>query len=197
MGCGLEGEEKSERMGERVGKESGGVERNGEVWERQRGGKGVQGKARPVQERETEGSQCHGSTTCAAVVPTHHTPAVVLAAPALVHAAPALVMWCCCAAADLVALGSKRGRTRRAARHEGMPPCLPALMYHVSRVGPRCSRSHGRRRAATRACGGRGSSDVYVLESDVVSCCLCLEECVLRSLSFWSRISALHRVKLV
>ena len=153
MGCGLEGEEKSERMGERVGKESGGVERNGEVWERQRGGKGVQGKARPVQERETEGSQCHGSTTCAghalanaALVPTHHTPAVVLAAPALVHAAPVLVMWCC-AAADLVALGSKRGRTRRAARHEGT--CLPALMYHVSRVGPRCSRSHGRRRAAT------------------------------------------------
>ena len=109
-------------------------------------GKGCKGKRGQCRSGRQRGASATGPQPAlghalanAASVPTHHTPAVVLAAPALVHAAPALVicsllltMWCC-VAADLVALGGKRGWTRRVndgTNLEGMPPCLP-----LSRVG--------------------------------------------------------------
>ena len=56
----------------------------------------------------------------------------------------------------------------------------------VSRVAspqPQPRASPGRHTSRWR---GRGSEDVYVLESDVVSCCLCREECALHSFSFWA-----------
>ena len=183
------------------------MERNGEAWGRLRGGKGVQGKARPVQERETEGSQCHGSTTCSrprlgerSVGPhaPHSSRCPCRSCPCSCRASPCHLLL----ALDYVVLRRRRPsrarwqarvdtkgeRRHESRRHASVPSPIPRW--------PRRSRSHGRRRVATRAGGGRVSSDVYVLESEVVSCCLCREECVLHSFSF-CRISALHEMKLV
>ena len=142
------------------------------------------------------GEQCHGSTTCSrprlgerSVGPhaPHSSRCPCRSCPCSCRASPCHLLL----ALDYVVLRLRRPsrarwqarvdtkgeRRHESRRHASVPSPIPRW--------PRRSRSHGRRRAATRAGGGRVSSDVYVLESDVVSCCLCLEECVLRSFSFW------------
>ena len=116
---------------------------------------------------------------------------LVLAAHALVRAAPALVL----AFDRLVPRHCRPGRAQGACEarlgipsHEGssraasvldasLGASVLVLHARVPKASPQPQQraSSGRHKSRRR---GRGSSDVYVLESDVVSCCLCLEECV-------------------
>ena len=180
----------------RVGKESGGVGRKGEACGRLRGGGGCEEE----KERASAGAGDRGEPVPRVLNLLSATPArersgplttLVLAAHALVRAAPALVL----AFDRLVPRHCRPGRAQGACEARlatKVPPvqhllgaslvasCCHARVPEASpQQQPRAP--SGRHKSRRR---GRGTSDVYVLESDVVSCCLCREECVLRSFSF-------------
>ena len=144
--------------------------------------------------------ECHGSITCSRprLCRTQrrcpHAPLQPLSLPLLPLSVPRQPLSSALLALDYVVLRRRRpSRARRQVREDTKGERRHESRRHASVPSPiprwpRRSRSHGRRRVATRAGGGRVSSDVYVLESDVVSCCLCLEECASSIPSAFGRI---------